>query len=44
MFAERYLYRSMMLSRCESIAKKNHSKKIGVFENAFRNKKLTSIN
>lgn len=36
MFAERYLYRHMMLSRSETTAKKNHSRKISVFEEAFK--------
>ena len=44
MFEEKYLYRSLMLSRCEPRAKKNHSKKIEVFEEGFRNRKLTNIN
>lgn len=44
MFEEKYLYRSMMLSRSESTAKKNHVGKIEVFEEAFKNKQFKSIN
>jgi hypothetical protein len=44
MFASRYLHRAMMLSRSELLAKRNHSKKIAVFEEAFRSKKFTNIN
>ena len=44
MFQSRYLYRSMMISRSEVQAKKNHEKKIVVLEEAFKNKKFTKIN
>lgn len=44
MFAERYLYRAMMLSRSEFTSKKNHVIKISVFEDAFNSKQFNSIN
>ena len=44
MFAERYLYRHMMLSRSETTAKKNHSRKISVFEEAFKLREFDHIN
>lgn len=44
MFAEKYLYRALMLSRSELTAKKNHVGKLEVFEEAFRTKQFKSIN
>lgn len=44
MFSSKYLYRSMMLSRSELAAKKNHEKKIDVLEEAFRSQTFLKIN
>ena len=44
MFAEKYLFRHMMLSRSEVTAKINHSKKIDVLERAFRERSFLRIN
>lgn len=44
MFAERFLYRAMMLSRAEWKSKKKHVKKVELFERAFETKVFEKIN
>lgn len=44
MFASRYLFRELMLSRSHVETKKIHQRKINVFERAFRTKVFDKIN